>query len=210
MFKKTFTVGPIQCNCSIIACEETKEAIIIDPGGDSDKIKAVIDENGLKPKYILHTHAHFDHVLGAKALKTAFADAKICLNKGDEWLYNNLDLQCGLFGMKSEPVAPIDIFIEDEEEFKIGNLNTKTIYTPGHTPGSLCFCVADKENIVFSGDTLFNGGIGRTDLWGGSYDDIIKSIKNRLLNLDNDTTVIPGHGSNTSIWQEKKQNPFLV
>ncbi len=208
MFLKTFPVGPIQCNCSIIACEETLEAIVVDPGGDAQKIIDEINKNGFNLKYILHTHAHFDHVLGAKALKDQYA-AKICLNKEDEWLYNNLDLQCSLFGFKADPVAPIDIYLKDEEIIKIGNLNTKTIHTPGHTPGSMCFCVEDKQSLVFSGDTLFDGGIGRTDLWGGSYESIIKSIKNRLLILDNDTLVIPGHGSNTDIWSEKKSNPFL-
>ncbi len=208
MFLKTFPVGPIQCNCSIIACEETLEAIVVDPGGDAQKIIDEINKHDFSLKYILHTHAHFDHVLGAKALKDKY-NAKICLNKEDEWLYNNLDLQCSLFGFKADPVAPIDIYLKDEEIIKIGNLNTKSIHTPGHTPGSMCFCVEDQQSLVFSGDTLFNGGIGRTDLWGGSYESIIKSIKKRLLILDNDTLVIPGHGSNTDIWSEKKSNPFL-
>jgi glyoxylase-like metal-dependent hydrolase (beta-lactamase superfamily II) len=207
-FIQSFPVGPLQCNCSIIACEETKEAAIIDPGGDAEKILDLIKEHDFKVKYLLHTHAHFDHVLGSRAIKEA-TNAKICLHKGDQWLYDNLLTQCSLFGFSALEPIPADHYLSDEEEVKVGKLNTSVIHTPGHTPGSLCFRVADRESILFSGDTLFHRSIGRTDLWGGSFDDLIRSISSRLFTLDDSTSVIPGHGESTSIWSEKKENPFL-
>lgn len=208
MLLETFPAGPLQCNCSIIYCPDTKEAAIIDPGGDADKIIALCKKHNLKVKYLLHTHAHFDHVLGSAKVKEA-TGASILVHQGDQWLYDNLAMQCGMFGFKLDETKPIDKYLEDDQEFTIGNIKTSVLHTPGHTPGSCCFTLATKDNIVFSGDTLFSGSIGRTDLWGGNYDQIIKSIKDRLLPLDDGTTVIPGHGPNTNIWSEKRSNPFL-
>ncbi len=204
----TFPAGPLQCNCSIIACPETKEAAVIDPGGDVDEILKMLQENGLTVKSLLHTHAHFDHILGSRELKEK-TGAKICLHEGDDWLYENLGMQCGLFGFKSDEPLPVDVHLNDEEELKIGNIKTKVIHTPGHTPGSLCFEMSAKDNLLYSGDTLFQHSIGRTDLWGGSFDEIIKSIRGKLFRLDDSTTVVPGHGPNTTIHQEKKLNPFV-
>jgi hydroxyacylglutathione hydrolase len=208
MLLESFPVGPLQCNCSIIACKETGEAAVIDPGGDPEKILAAAEKHKVKIKYLLHTHAHFDHVLGSRAVKEA-TGAKICLHKGDQWLYDNLAKQGGMFGFNVTDPLPVDHYIEDLEDIEIGNIKTSIIHTPGHTPGSCCFSMADKESILFSGDTLFNRSIGRTDLWGGSFEQIIESISQRLFKLDDSTTVIPGHGPNTDIWSEKKQNPFF-
>jgi glyoxylase-like metal-dependent hydrolase (beta-lactamase superfamily II) len=208
MFVESFPVGPLQCNCSIIGCKETGEAAVIDPGGDVEHILEILKKNGLKVKYLLHTHAHFDHILGTKAMRQA-TNAKICLHKKDEPMYLNLDKQCALFGFPSDDVLPIDEYLNDDEELEIGKIKTSVIHTPGHSPGSTCFRVADKESILFSGDTLFQGSIGRTDLWGGSFEDIIKSIKSRLLPLEDSTRVVAGHGPDTSIWKEKKLNPYL-
>ena len=205
---ESFPVGPLQCNCSIIGCKETGEAAVIDPGGD---VQAILDrciKHGLKVKYLLHTHAHFDHILGSRAMREA-TNAKICLHKEDEFLYNNLDKQCALFGFPCDEVLPVDEYLNDTEDLKIGNIKASVLYTPGHTPGSTCFRVEGDESVLFSGDTLFEGSIGRTDLWGGSFEDIIKSIKTRLLPLDDSTRVVTGHGSDTSIWREKKANPYL-
>jgi glyoxylase-like metal-dependent hydrolase (beta-lactamase superfamily II) len=207
-FIETFPVGPLQCNCSIIACPETKEAAVIDPGGDVEKILALLKENDFKVKYLLHTHAHFDHILGSRKMKEA-TGAKICLHKKDDMLYQNLDKQCALFGLSSDAVIPADHFLNDEEEIKIGKLKTKVLHTPGHTPGSLCFTLADKDSVVFAGDTLFQHSIGRTDLWGGSFDDILHSIRSRLFALDDSTRVVAGHGDDTTIWEEKRENPFV-
>ncbi|HEY9712763.1 MAG TPA: MBL fold metallo-hydrolase [Chroococcales cyanobacterium] len=209
MIVDTFPVGPLQCNCSIIACPETKEAAIVDPGGDAQKIIDLCKAQGLTIKYLLHTHAHFDHIMGSRAVKEA-TGAKICINKGDQWLYENLEKQCGLFGFQADDPLPVDHYLADEEEVKIGKLKTTVLHTPGHTPGSCCFSLADKESVVFAGDTLFHGSIGRTDLWGGSFDEIIKSIKQRLMTLEDSTRVIAGHGPDTDIWHEKRQNPFIA
>jgi hydroxyacylglutathione hydrolase len=208
MIVESFPVGPLQCNCSIIGCPETGEAAVIDPGGDVEAILDLCKKHGLTVKYLLHTHAHFDHILGSRAMREA-TKAKICLHKEDEFLYNNLEKQCALFGFESTEVLPIDQYLNDEEQLKIGKISTSVIHTPGHTPGSTCFRVAEGESVLFSGDTLFEGSIGRTDLWGGSFDEIIKSIKGKLLPLDDSTRVVPGHGSDTSIWKEKKINPYL-
>jgi glyoxylase-like metal-dependent hydrolase (beta-lactamase superfamily II) len=209
MLLESFPVGPLQCNCSIIACKETGEAAIIDPGGDADQILQLVEKHKLKVKYLLHTHAHFDHIIGSRAIKEA-TGAKICLNREDQFLYDNLIQQGRLFGVTLDEPLPVDQYIEDEEEIKIGNIKTSTLHTPGHTPGSMCFCLQDAESLLFSGDTLFAHSIGRTDLWGGSFDQIIKSISTRLFALSDETRVIPGHGRDTTIWTEKHQNPFFA
>lgn len=209
MLVETFPVGPLQCNCSIIACPSTGEAIVVDPGGDADKILALLKKHNLKAKYLLHTHAHFDHVLGSRAMKEA-TGAQICLHKGDQWLYDNLAQQGKLFGFSITDPLPVDKYLDDEEEISVGTLKTRTIHTPGHTPGSMCFSIEEGSPLLFSGDTLFQRSIGRTDLWGGSYDQIIESISTRLFKLDDSTKVIPGHGPSTDIWSEKRENPFLT
>ncbi|MBC7996623.1 MAG: MBL fold metallo-hydrolase [Leptolyngbya sp.] len=208
MIIETFQAGPLQCNCSIIACPDTKEAIVVDPGGDVNKIIDKLAARGLTVKYLLHTHAHFDHIMGSRELKEK-TGASICLHEGDQWLYDNLQKQCGLFGFKATDTLPVDHYLKDEEIIKIGTLKTKVIHTPGHTPGSTCFSVEDKESTLLSGDTLFQRSIGRTDLWGGSMEEILKSISERLFVLDDSTTVIPGHGPNTDMWSEKRENPFF-
>jgi hydroxyacylglutathione hydrolase len=205
---ESFPVGPLQCNCSILGCEETKEAAVIDPGGDVEKILARIKEYGFTVKYLLHTHAHFDHITGSRQMKEA-TGAKICLHEKDKFLYDNLSMQCGLFGFKASEPLPIDQYLSDEESLQIGKHKASVICTPGHTPGSICFNVEEKDGILFSGDTLFQGSIGRTDLWGGNFDEIIKSISTRLLTLEDSTLVVPGHGESTNIWTEKRENPFF-
>jgi hydroxyacylglutathione hydrolase len=211
----TFPVGALQCNCSIIACKETGDAIVVDPGGDAEEIVEFAKQNGWNIKYLIHTHAHFDHILGARQVKEK-TGAKIALHKEDNWLYENVAMQGSYVGLnlKADPPLPADHFLEDEEELHVGNIKAKVIHTPGHTPGSLCFNVEhsndkNEAGVLFAGDTLFHGSIGRTDLWGGSMDEILKSIKNRLLTLDETTQVICGHGPDTSIWTEKRHNPFV-
>ncbi|CAN5552180.1 MBL fold metallo-hydrolase [soil metagenome] len=208
MIIESFPVGQLQCNCSIIGCPETGEAAVIDPGGDPEKILAFAKENNLTIKYLLHTHAHFDHIMGSRAVKEA-TGAKICINKGDQWLYDNLQKQVQMFGFKATDPLPVDQYLEHEDHVKVGNIKASVIHTPGHTPGSTCFCVQEKDSILFSGDTLFQRSIGRTDLWGGSFEEIIKSISERLMTLDDSTRVVPGHGADTDIWTERKSNPFL-
>lgn len=206
--KETLVVGPLQCNCTILACEKTLEAVVIDPGDEAENILASLRAKNIKVKYLLHTHAHFDHIGATASLKSKTA-AQICLHKGDEEIYKNLPLQGQMFGMKFDAPAPIDKFLEDEEEVTFGEQKLKVIHTPGHSPGGICFTLEGKESLVFSGDTLFQGSIGRTDLWGGDYSQLIRSIKSRLLTLDDSTQVFPGHGPSSVIHAEKKLNPFL-
>jgi glyoxylase-like metal-dependent hydrolase (beta-lactamase superfamily II) len=205
---ESFPVGPLGCNCSIVACTETKEAAIIDPGGDVDEIISRLKKHGLTAKYLLHTHAHLDHIMGSKGMREK-TGALICLNKEDQFLYDKLTMQAGMFGFPAEDPLPVDRFLNDEEHFDIGDLRAYVIHRPGHTPGSCCFSLAEKESVLFSGDTLFNHSIGRTDLWGGSFEQIIDSISQRLFKLDDSTRVIAGHGPDTDIWSEKKENPFF-
>lgn len=205
---ESFPVGALGCTCSIVGCTETGEALVIDPGGDVDEIVAKLDKLGLKAKFLLHTHAHFDHIMGSRGMREK-TGAHICLHKEDEFLYNMLLKQASMFGLAADEPLPVDKFLCDEEEVNFGGFKTSVIHTPGHTPGSLCFSLEDKDSLLFSGDTLFNHSIGRTDLWGGSFDTIIKSISQRLFQLDDSTRVIPGHGPSTDIWTEKNENPFF-
>jgi glyoxylase-like metal-dependent hydrolase (beta-lactamase superfamily II) len=200
----------LQCNCSIVACPETREAIVVDPGGDANAIVDALEKNGLTVKYLLHTHAHFDHILGSKEMREK-TGAKICLHKEDEWLYNNIAMQGSFvgFSFNKDTILPVDEYLQDEQEIKFGKLTAKVIHTPGHTPGSICFSMDGDEHLLFAGDTLFQESIGRTDLWKGSMDDILRSIKERLLTLDDETDVICGHGPNTTIFNERRHNPFV-
>ncbi|PIQ25805.1 MBL fold metallo-hydrolase [bacterium (Candidatus Blackallbacteria) CG17_big_fil_post_rev_8_21_14_2_50_48_46] len=205
----TFPVGLLQCNCSIVSDPETREALIIDPGGDAPKILDYLKENQLKARYLLHTHAHFDHVGATRELKETLG-AEILLHPEDLFLYDQVPMQGALFGLQLEATTPTDRPLEDEMEICFGKQTTRILHTPGHTPGSVCFHFEGHESHLFSGDTLFKGGIGRTDLWGGSQETLMRSIHRRLLCLDESTQIYPGHGPQSTLWHEKKQNPFLV
>ena len=209
MLIEILPVGPFQCNCIILGDEATKTGIIIDPGDEAERILDIVKQNDLTITHILHTHAHLDHI-GATRKVHEETGAPIYVHQDDEWLYQNLKMQGDLFGLQTEPVVPINQYLTDGLTLAFGAHETKTIHTPGHTPGSCSFEMHKEEKpILFSGDTLFQGSIGRTDLWGGSMETILQSINNRLLPLQEDTQVYPGHGPVTTIWDEKKRNPFL-
>lgn len=210
---ETFPTGSFACNCSVIYDDDSKEAIIIDPGNDINAITSKINQQGLKVSLLLHTHAHFDHIGCSKQL-SEMTGSKILLHKDDEELYKALNQQTRFFGMPDLEVGTISQYLEDEMEFSINNEELKnflkTVFTPGHTEGSCCFYTETfKQPILFSGDTLFQNSIGRTDLPGGDFDTIKKSIKTRLYDLPDETMVITGHGPATSIFNEKKYNPFV-
>ncbi|MEQ1877267.1 MAG: MBL fold metallo-hydrolase [Bdellovibrionia bacterium] len=206
---ETLVVGPFQCNCRILSDPKSNEAIIIDPGDEPEAILEYVNRQGLKIKALLHTHGHLDHVLATAGVKAA-TQAPVYLHKGDLPLYENLRKQCELFGLDAgEGPVPVDHFLEHEMDITLGTKKLKTIFTPGHSPGSCCFYVEGKAPMVFSGDTLFLKSIGRTDLWGGNSDQIAKSIKQRLYTLDGDTLVLAGHGPDSSIAYEKRNNPFV-
>lgn len=205
----TMPVGPFQCNCSILACDQTREAVIIDPGGEDTRIIAHVNEAGYKVKWILHTHAHLDH-FGATAPVQAAVGGKVCLHKDDMFLYQGAAMQAAMLGLPPIQPPPVDKHIEDEETYAFGKMETTAIFTPGHTPGSASFLfTSGDQQILFSGDTLFHRSIGRTDLPGGDSHLIVKSIRTRLFALDGDTQVIPGHGQATRIGDEMRQNPFV-
>ena len=212
---KTFQSGSLGCNCSIIHSADTKEAIIIDPGDDEKLILDEVKKLDLKVKLLLHTHAHFDHISCSKAVKD-HTHSKICLHKADKTLYQSLPIQRAMFGFAPSMPGKVDEWIEDGQEYSLNFADGEfknfltTIYTPGHTEGSCSFYTEYFENpILFSGDTLFQSSIGRTDLPGGDFDKLKKSIKSRLYCLPDETRVITGHGADTQIYHEKKNNPFV-
>lgn len=209
MIHKCIPVGPLACNFQLLACPETREAVLIDPGDEAERLLAAIALENVTVKYILHTHAHFDHVAGTAGVR-AKIEAPTCVHAGDEDLYRNLPLQGKLFGFPLEPAPPLEKRIEDNEVLTFGTYRLEVLHTPGHSPGSVCFRVtgAGVEK-VFSGDTLFQGSIGRADLWGGDAPLLLRSIRTRLFTLDDEIPVFPGHGDATTIGIEKRTNPFF-
>lgn len=207
MIRKTFPVPPLACNCSIVGDPVTGRAVVVDPGGAPEQILREVRELGLTVVSILHTHAHFDHFLASGEMKKA-TGATLCLHRDDARLWDMLEVQCRLFGVPYRPVPPPDYWIQDEEKLIIGGLEAVALHTPGHTPGSMCFYFK-HDGLLLSGDTLFRGSIGRTDLWGGDYEAIERSIRERLYALNETTLVITGHGPDTQIGFERENNAFV-
>jgi glyoxylase-like metal-dependent hydrolase (beta-lactamase superfamily II) len=208
MFHKIFPVGVLQCNCSIVGDEQTHEAMVIDPGDQIEEILAILHQQNLSLKYIVVTHAHIDHVGGAMKLKAA-TGAPILLNQNDLALLKMLDVQATWIGMRPPGQVQVDESVGDGRTLKIGNIESNVIETPGHTEGSICLFFPQEKKLI-AGDTLFAGSIGRTDLPGGSFDKIIRSLHTRVLALPDDTQVVPGHGPLTTIGNERETNPFLT
>lgn len=207
MIRKTFPVPPLGCNCSIIGDPVTKQAFVVDPGGASEHILREVAQLGLTVVSILHTHAHFDHFLASGEMKKA-TGAALCLHPEDRELWEMLEVQCRMFGVPYVPVPAPDYWLKDEEKLIIGSLEGRALHTPGHTPGSMCFHFPSAQ-VVLAGDTIFRGAIGRTDLWGGDYNAIEHSIRERLYTLSEDTAVVTGHGPETLIGVERKGNPYV-
>ncbi len=207
MLHKILPVGPLQCNCSIIGDEQTREAMVIDPGDQIEDILRILGEEKLQLKQIVITHAHIDHVGGAMKLKAA-TGAPILMNQSDFALLKMLDMQAAWVGMKPPGPVQIDEGIGDGRVLEIGEIRSNVIHTPGHTEGSICLYFPDQKKLI-AGDTLFAGSIGRTDLPGGSLEKIMSSLRARVLVLPDDTLVIPGHGGQTTIGDERETNPFL-
>lgn len=206
---ETFPVPPLGCNCTVLRDDASGEAIVIDPGGDAAGILRRLQAHGVTVKSIVHTHTHIDHV-GATAAVQHATGAPARIHEGDLFLYEMLPVQGELLGMRAPPAAELDTFLADGETLAAGALSLEVIHTPGHTPGSVCFrCQADGRDFLFAGDTLFAGGVGRTDLWGGDHDLLVKSIRHRLFTLPEDTLVITGHDRSTTIARERRSNPFV-
>jgi glyoxylase-like metal-dependent hydrolase (beta-lactamase superfamily II) len=207
MILETFPVGPLACNCTIMGDEEAGEAIVVDPGDEVVRIHRRLMELGLKLKQILVTHAHIDHVGGALKLKR-LTGAPILLNENDLPLLKMMEVQAGWLGVATPETAPPDAPLADGLVVGLDRYPAEVLHTPGHTQGSVCLLFAPLKMVV-AGDTLFAGSIGRTDLPGGNFDQIIDSIHSRLLPLPDETKVLAGHGPATTIGEERRRNPFL-
>ena len=208
MIIQTFETGPVRCNCSIVGCSHTREALIVDPGGDAEEIIARVKDLGLNVRQILITHGHFDHVLAARAVKKA-TGAKIAIHRKDRWLYRITPVQsklfCGAF-RGTMPPRP-DRWLAEGDVIKTGELLARVMHTPGHSPGACCFHL-EEERLLFSGDTLFAGSIGQWRYPGGNIQQIFASV-DRLMELPDETHVIPGHGPETSIGEERAGNQYI-
>lgn len=202
---QSFPVGPLGCNCTIIGDLLSKKAIVVDPGGDYQKILQFLNGHSLELSLVIHTHAHFDHFLASGDLQEA-TGAQLALHPEDRDLWDHLEMQCQLFGVPYRPVPPPDHWLEHQEELPVHS--GIALHTPGHTPGSMCFWF-ESQKLLIAGDTLFKGSVGRTDLWGGNFQKIEQSIRTQLYQLDDDTKVITGHGPSTTIIHEKRFNPII-
>jgi len=198
-------VGPLETNCYLFFCPETKECAIIDPGAQAEKIFPLITHLNLRPTIILNTHGHVDHTGANAEIKDRYG-IPIALHQADlPLLEESLQLEFGLM-LGAEPTPRPERILNDGDIIKIGQGSLEVIHTPGHSPGSICFYT---PGLLFSGDTLFCGGVGRTDLPGGSWKDLIKSLRTKVLVYPDETLVLPGHGPRTTIGEEKESNPFL-
>jgi len=202
---KELVVGPLMANCFICGCSKTKEAIVIDPGGDANMILHSLADSELKVKYIINTHGHFDHVSANGKMKDA-TGADILIHSLDAPMLEKLSSNAALFGVSVENSPPCDQTLEEGDTVSFGDITLKVVHTPGHTPGGISLYTS---GIVFVGDTLFAGSIGRTDFPGGDFDTLITSIKTKLFNMEDDVRVLSGHGPETSIGKEKRHNPFV-
>lgn len=198
-------VGPLQVNCYIVYDEKTKEAIVIDPGDDGPKILFAIKDKGLKVKYIVNTHAHFDHVGANKEIKDV-TGAELLIHQEDDKLLGNTAGQARMFGMTAPSSPNADRYVKHGDILTAGGVNLKVLHTPGHSSGGISLSC---EGMVFTGDALFAGSIGRTDLFGGDLTTLITAIREHLMTLPDDTIVLSGHGPDSTIGEERAENPFL-
>ena len=228
LIHEVIPVGMLQCNCSILGDPETREAIVVDPGDEVERIVEILTRHKLKVLAIVSTHTHIDHVGGLAALHR-IAGAPVFMHEGDLELYRKLDMQAQWLRVPTPELTEVEQFLREGDAVKWGGYEARVIHTPGHTPGSLCLYIParDVSNSVgpaaarraignggensrlIAGDTLFAGSIGRTDLWGGSFPEIMKSLHTKVMALPDETLVLPGHGEATTIGEERQSNPFL-
>jgi hydroxyacylglutathione hydrolase len=207
MLLETFPVGPLHCNCTILGDEATHEAIVVDPGDNIPQILSRLQKHGLTLRQIVVTHAHIDHVGGAAQLRK-LTGAPVLMNQQDLALLSMMEMQANWIGVPTPEVISPDVSAEDGLTLGLASLPAEVLHTPGHTPGSICL-LFQPQQLLLAGDTLFAGSIGRTDLPGGNGQQILRSLRDRLLVLPDTTRVIPGHGPETTIGQERHANPFL-
>jgi glyoxylase-like metal-dependent hydrolase (beta-lactamase superfamily II) len=206
MILKMLVVGPIQANCYILGCERTREAAIIDPGGNPDKILLALAKDKLRCVYIINTHGHFDHTADNKRLKEV-TGAELLIHRADAPMILQQGASGGMWGMKVDNSPPPDRYLEEGDVITFGDISLKVLHTPGHSPGGISL-VTDK--IVIVGDTLFAGSIGRTDFPGGDYEDLIRNVREKIFTLGDDVIVYTGHGPKTTVGKERRTNPFFT
>ena len=207
LLRETFPVGPLRCNCTLLANLETLDAIVVDPGDEIADILARLSRHHLTLRQIIVTHAHIDHIGGAAQLKR-ITGAPVLFNQADLPILAMLEMQAGWLGIPTPEQVALDQSAEDGLSAGIPGLDAEVIHTPGHTPGSICL-LFPKQELLLAGDTLFAGSVGRTDLPGGDTKALLRSIHTRLLALPENTLVVPGHGEETTLGQERETNPFL-
>ncbi|HVH46553.1 MAG TPA: MBL fold metallo-hydrolase [Labilithrix sp.] len=207
---ETFPAGPLGCNCSLVVDQTSKRAIVVDPGGDFELIDSKLAALGATVDAIVHTHTHIDHV-GATAAVQRKNNARACIHEDDRFLYDLLPVQAAMLGVPLPEKVEMEGSLADGSTVRAGDVELGVLHTPGHTPGSVTFVVKTPDGTrVFSGDTLFRRGIGRTDLWGGDSGLIMRSLREKILTLPDDAIVVPGHGPETTIGDERTKNPFLT
>jgi hydroxyacylglutathione hydrolase len=206
MIVRTLAVGSMLANCYLVWCEETKEALVIDPGGEGRRILAEIAREQLQVRYIVNTHGHVDHIAANAEVRSA-TGAKLMIHEEDAPLLGNPDLNLSVYVGSALQGLQLDVLLHEGDEIACGKqVQLKVLHTPGHTRGGICL---QAQGTIFTGDTLFAGSIGRTDFPGGSYRDLIESIKNKILVLDDACLVYPGHGPASTVGYEREHNPFL-
>lgn len=205
MLLEKFVLGPIENNNYLLIDEKTKEAVMFDCTEENGELESTLEKHGATLKYILLTHAHFDHVLGVNYFRDKYK-CTVCVHESDKELLDSIEDFAKRFGCGQVEIQEIDCLLKDNDVINFGDTDIKVIHTPGHTLGSVCYLVGDK---LFSGDTLFYESVGRTDLPGGSFEQIKSSIQNKLFKLDDNIKVYPGHGWESTIEHEKKNNNFL-
>ena len=207
MIQKALLVGLLEVNCYILGDEETKEAVVIDPGGDENEILEALNHHGLQLKTIIDTHGHFDHVDANQPLKEA-TGASIAIHEADAAMLAKPSAEAMFFTGNRLRLSTADILLKEGDILSFGNYRLKVLHTPGHTPGGISL-VMEGNTLVYVGDLLFQGSIGRTDFPGGSFEDLINAVKTKIFTLGDNYTVYPGHGPVTTVGQERKYNPFF-
>jgi len=207
----SFPAGPLACNCTLFICRKRQKAAVIDPSGDAEMLHRLITEQGASLEWILHTHAHFDHCLETSKLADLFENdhPSIALHPDERSWFSKVSEMAAWFGIAAEPeTVPITHDLFDGQHLSVGDLELEVVHTPGHSEGSVCFSLT-KLKLVVVGDVIFQGSIGRTDLPGGSFPVLERSIREKIYTLPDETTLIPGHGPVTSVGIEKITNPFV-
>jgi len=206
MILRTLAVGPFQTNCYILGCERTKEAAVIDPGGDADKILIALAKNSLRCIYIINTHGHFDHSTENRRLKEV-TGAQLLIHRADAPMILRQGADVRKWGMNIDDSPPPDHYVEEGDMITFGDISLKVLHIPGHSPGAIAL-LTDK--LVFVGDTLMAGSIGSTDFPGADYEDLIRYVKEKIFTLGDDVVVYPGHGPKTNVGRERRTNPFFI